>query len=490
VKRAMSLALLAALVVSTDVRPGVRAESARPAGPDWTGLRGDLRRILDQADLDGASFGVVFIDVESGDVIFEHDADALLNPASNAKIVTAAAALAILGPEYRFETGLYGRVNGASIDGPLFLRGRGDPTLEVEDLYALAAELRRDGVRVIRDGIVVDSTFFDSETEPPAFDQQPGERAWFRAPVGGVNVNGNVVSVSARPGSTPGRPAVVTAEPEGYLDLVNDTVTTEAGAPSITFFTSGQDGGTRARVAGSLPVSASGVRRRSRIDNPSLFAGAALREALESLRIRVMGDVREGTTGGQQRLLAFHRSEPLSSVLWLLGKNSDNFTAEALLKTMGAEGTPQGTWERGREAVGRYLASIGIAPEAYRLVNGSGLFDANRFSPRQLVTILRAAWRDQTIRSEFVSQLATGGVDGTLSHRYRQPPAFRNVRAKTGTLNDVTALTGYVLAPPDRHTVAFSILVNGAHGRVSRGRALQEALVTAVAEHLHASGEE
>lgn len=489
-KRAICLAILVAFGIGTHAQPEALAEQARAVESDWSPMRGQLRRVVDEFDLGSADVGIVFVDVETGEVLFEHGADAQLNPASNAKIVTAAAALSILGPEYRFETGLYGRVDGAAVDGPLFLRGRGDPTLGVEDIWALALELRRRGIRAIRGGIVVDSSFFDDETEPPAFDQQPGERAYFRAPVGAVNVNRNVVTVYARPSATAGRPAIVTAEPDGYLDLVNDTVTVEAGAASINLSTREVDNGTRARIWGSLPFGHRGVRHRSRIDNPALFAGAALRQALDALGISVLGDVREGTMSGPRRLLAFHRSQPLSSILWLVGKNSDNFTAETLLKTMGAENQPQGTWERGRAAVSNYLASIGLEPETYTLVNGSGLFDANRYSSRQLATVLRAVWQDQTIRAEFVSQLATGGVDGTLRNRYRRAPARRNVRAKTGTLAAVTALSGYVLAPSGRHTVAFSIMVNGVRGRVGRGRALQEELVTAVAEHLHRAADE
>jgi D-alanyl-D-alanine carboxypeptidase/D-alanyl-D-alanine-endopeptidase (penicillin-binding protein 4) len=429
--------------------------------------------------------GVVFIDVETGEVIVEHNAEELLNPASNAKIVTAAAALSILGPEYRYETALYGTIVGNAIDGPLYLRGRGDPSLGLEDLWALAAELRRRNVRAVRGDIVVDGTYFESETEPPAFDQQPNERAYFRAPVGAVNVNRNVVYIHVRPSSGAGRPALVTAEPSGYLDLTNDTTTLEGGAPSIRISTRAADGGTAARVWGSLPLGHVGMRRRSRIDNPSLFAGAALQEALTSLGIRVRGRVREGAMSSSNRLLAQHRSDPLSAMIWEVGKNSDNFTAETLLITLGAQREQPGTWEAGREAVRGFMTSIGIDREAYRVVNGSGLFDANRYTPRQLATVLQAMWRDQTVRAEFIAQLATGGVDGTLSRRFTSAPALRNVRAKTGTLSDVTALSGYVLAPPGRHTLAFSILINGARGRLGRGRNLQDALVTAAAEHLH-----
>ncbi len=479
------LVALVAVALGTHDRPQAHAEPRRQEARPGE-LEERLRRIIADADLGGATVGILFVDAETGAVIVEQGADVQLNPASNAKIVTAAAALAILGPEFRYQTSLHGAIDGASVDGPLYLRGRGDPTLTTADLWDLAAELRRRGVRSVRGDVVVDGSYFDRETEPPAFDQQPGERAYFRAPVGGVNVNGNVVSVHVRPAGSAGRPAIVTADPEGYLEIVNDAVTTESGAQSIRFATRPEGGGTRARIWGSLPVGHRWLRQRSRIDNPGRFAGAALVEALGSLGVRVRGRVVEGVTPGSAPMIGHHRSAPLVDVLRLVGKNSDNFVAETLLKTLGAEAAGPGTWERGRVEVRRYLESIGIPPGSYTLVNGSGLFDANRYSAGQLVAVLRASWLDQRTRPEFVAQLATAGVDGTLELRFRQAPMLRNVRAKTGTLADVTALSGYVLAPPGRRTVAFSILVNGARGRLAQGRQLQEDLVTAVAQHLHA----
>jgi D-alanyl-D-alanine carboxypeptidase/D-alanyl-D-alanine-endopeptidase (penicillin-binding protein 4) len=446
-----------------------------------------LRRIVANAEVGNSTVGAIFVDVATGHVIYHTNADTLMNPASNAKLITAAAALSLLGPEYRFETALYGDVDGAVIDGPLYLRGRGDPSLTIPDLWELAAELRRTGVRVIRGDLIVDDSFFDNDTEPPAFDQQPNERSYFRAPVGALNINRNVVTVFVRPAGAAGRPGLVTVEPEGYMDITNDTMTTEAGRGSIRFSTRPGGEGTRARLWGNIPEGSRPVRQRSRIDNPSMFAGAALAEALNTLGIRLRGRVREGVMSPPVRMLAYHRSDALSSLLWIVGKFSDNFTAETVLKTMGAQRAGAGSWDRATAAVADYLAEIGLQPNEYQYTNGSGLFDANRFSPRQMATLLRAVWQDQTIRSEFIAQLATGGVDGTLRTRFREAPALRNVRAKTGTLAAVTALSGYVLAPNGRAPIAFSILVNGARGRLAHGRRLQNELAEAVAASLHSA---
>jgi D-alanyl-D-alanine carboxypeptidase/D-alanyl-D-alanine-endopeptidase (penicillin-binding protein 4) len=184
-------------------------------------------------------------------------------------------------------------------------------------------------------------------------------------------------------------------------------------------------------------------------------------------------------------MLAEHTSLPLGALMLRVGKNSDNFYAEQLLKTIGAEsrGDP-GTAEKGVEAVEEVLASIGIDPEQVTYRNGSGLYDANLIAPSHITKVLAAAYNDPRIRAEFVSQLATGGADGTLRRRYRVETARRRVRAKTGTLHDTSALSGYVLAPPGVSPVAFSILVNDVPGRVGVFRTFQERLVTAVAEFL------
>jgi D-alanyl-D-alanine carboxypeptidase/D-alanyl-D-alanine-endopeptidase (penicillin-binding protein 4) len=131
------------------------------------------------------------------------------------------------------------------------------------------------------------------------------------------------------------------------------------------------------------------------------------------------------------------------------------------------------------------LTAWGLAKDSYTYRNGSGLFDANRFSARQLTQVSVAAYTDAAIRPEFLSQLATGGVDGTIQSRFAKAHTRRYVRAKTGTLNDVSALTGFVFDPNGNHPIAFSIILNNASGYISAARAFQEKLVTAIADFLH-----
>jgi D-alanyl-D-alanine carboxypeptidase/D-alanyl-D-alanine-endopeptidase (penicillin-binding protein 4) len=195
--------------------------------------------------------------------------------------------------------------------------------------------------------------------------------------------------------------------------------------------------------------------------HPSLFTAYTLRQLLERRGITLDKPVRVAAAPAPGlRVLATHESAPLAVVVQELNKRSNNFMAEQTLRTLGAEiiGRP-GTWDKGLEAVGRYLANVGIKRGAYQMTNGSGLYDSNHFSAEQLTTILRAMSRDFRLSAEFLSSLAVAGTDGTIAHRMAGTPAERYVRAKTGTLASVSCLSGFA-GSPGHVPLVFSILIN------------------------------
>jgi serine-type D-Ala-D-Ala carboxypeptidase/endopeptidase (penicillin-binding protein 4) len=434
-----------------------------------------------------SSLGVAVVDVNTGTEIYSRNGGILYNPASNAKIITAACALKRLGPEFRFVTSMHGRLDSGVIRGPIYVKGHGDPSLKTKDLWEMVQVLIAAGVRRVEGGVVVDDSYFDAENLPFAYDQQKNEDAAFRAPVGAVSLNHNALSITIRPGPQGMSPARVLLDPPGYAVLANDTVTMSDSAHNPKISAAKFENRTRIRVWGQIPLGARAVTYYRRIDNPSLFTGYAVKEVLKASGISVGGDVQVGPLSRGAAKLSEHFSKPLSAVLWETGKMSNNFVTETVLKTMGAEAGDDepGTWAAATGAAGETLAAWGMAPDSYVYRNGSGLFDANKFSARQLITVLRAVYLDAGIRPEFLSQLATGGVDGTIRSRYRNDAAKRHVRAKTGTLADVSALSGYVLDAAGRHPIAFSILVNDAPGYVSSARSFQERIVTAIAKFLN-----
>lgn len=474
---AAQLAVLAAALAW--LRADARAQPADPAAPI-------AALVARAAPSVGGQLGVVVLDIASGRVLYAHDPDVALNPASNAKLVTAAAALDLLGASYRFVTALHGRVEGERVAGPLVLRGTGDPALSSADLIALARELRAAGVQRIDGPILVDDTAFGSEHLPPAFEQQPNESAAFRAAVSAVSVDDNTLVVRVRPGPAPGAPAVVTADPPGYLEVDSALTTSDGGEPSVRLEVSAlPDGREHARVTGSFPAGLRGASYRRRLANPSVAAGFALRSALATVGV-ALGDaaVRAGALPAGLPVLASHASDPLSALLYAVGKDSNNFRAEMTLLAIAAQDPPRAgapvTFQRGTERVAAWLAQRGIATDGIRLRNGSGLFDANRISARQLAAVLRTAYRDPRLRDEYVAQLAVGGDDGTLRNRLRIPGAERWVRAKTGTLDDVIALSGYVLSPRPERTLAFVVLANGIRGHQADVRQLGDRIVEAL----------
>ena len=475
-------------------RPPAPAEMPRPpADPNerraW--LKTSLDEIFAAPALSRAKLGVLVIEADGGKPLYARGEKAALNAASNVKIVTSASALALLGPDYRWKTTLSiaGSGKGApaapggDIAGELFLRGFGDPTLDTQDLASMAAELAALGVKRVKGAIVADESFFDAAHVGPAYEQKTDSTP-SRAPSAALSLNGNLVSVTIIPAAKAGAPARVLVDPPSGAFVVSGRVVTAANGPALgTVETKEEsDGRTTIVVAGRVRLGSEPRSYRRRVTNPPLFAAYTLKALLERRGITVAQSPRVGTapTSGL-RILATADSAPLGVVVHDLNKRSNNFTAEQVLRTLGAEivGRP-GTWDKGLEAVGRYLASLGVRKGSYQMANGSGLYDSNRFSAEQIVTVLRGAMRDFRIAAEFMSSLAIAGTDGTIGHRMGGTPAERFVRAKTGTLATASCLSGFA-GSPGHAPLIFSILMNDVPGAGEARRAQDRAAELLVA---------
>jgi D-alanyl-D-alanine carboxypeptidase/D-alanyl-D-alanine-endopeptidase (penicillin-binding protein 4) len=409
------------------------------------------------------------MDASTGSLLAGSDEHRLVNPASNTKVLTAAAALDKMGPDYRFTTGLFGQLSKEGVVSTLVIRGDGDPSLETDELFELANALRQQGVRRV-DGILVDQSYFDDVFIPPAFSQQPNEWAPFRAPISAVSLERNAVTLNVVPGRA-GSAATSWFDPPGFVEVRGSIETRPAGAGDGARLTLTPKGSKlEATLAGFVGEGAPRLRFGKRVDDPRLFPAFVLAEVLREMGIDVRGTVASGGEKVHARL-TYVESAPLAVLVRELGKNSDNFYAETLLKTLGGflHGAPAHTAD-GASGIIEWLGTIGALEPGTRLVNGSGLFDANRVSARTLAAVLRHAYGSARIGPDFVAQLAVGGVDGTLRSRFPRERDQRIVRAKTGTLDDVVALSGYVLSPPGRSPIAFSFIVEGVTGRHGEAR--------------------
>ncbi len=439
-----------------------------------------LAAIVDGSPLTRARAGIFVAEVETGAVVYARDADVLLNPASNVKLVTSAAALARLGPGFRFATEFL--VDAGAQAGPtvkaLYVRGKGDPTVVTERLWAIAGELQHLGIGRVAE-VVVDDAYFDDVRSGPGYDQETGDHAYL-APAGALSLNFNAVAVHVRPGARARARGVVELEPASdHLELENRTVTVARGPRRIKVSAVARNGRQRIVVEGRVPLGSRAGAVWRKIDDPAAYFGSTLARLLELRGVKV-GRVRHGAVPAGARLVHVAESDTLGEIVRRLNKTSNNFVAEQLLKTLGAEtrGAP-GTWANGVAAVEEFLAELGLPRGSYVMMNGSGLNDTNRFSARQLVTLLRAMWGRFPLQAEYVASLPVAARDGTIRWRMEGTEAAGRLRAKTGTLESVTSLSGYVQDGAHR-TLAFAVLVNDIPARGPVVRAV-DALGSALA---------
>lgn len=416
----------------------------------------------------GGSVSVRISEADSGNVWAELNPTLPLNPASNMKVLTAAAALTRLGSEYRYSTGLYGEINAGKVD-PLVLRGQGDPSLATADLWQLARALHNLGVAQVGN-IQVDQSRFDEQFVPPAFEQQPDEWAAFRAPVSAVALERNAVTLHVL-ATRAGEPARSWFDPPGVVSVDGSIQTQAPGSrEAIQLSMEPRPDALVAHIGGHVAEGLPRMRFDRRLDDPRRAPGLALAAILAECGMPVQGTVSLGGEGVKQRLV-FHESVPLSQLLTELGKNSDNFYAEMVFKTLGAElGALPAKSQEGAKALLAWLAELGLSAPDTRIENGSGLFDSNRVSAKTMTGVLEHVYRNPAVYPEFLAQLAIGGVDGTLRNRFRKLSPKRSVRAKTGTLSAAIALSGYVLSPSGKAPITFSFLINQIEGHAGDAR--------------------
>ncbi|HMG22442.1 MAG TPA: D-alanyl-D-alanine carboxypeptidase/D-alanyl-D-alanine-endopeptidase, partial [Kofleriaceae bacterium] len=278
-------------------------------------------------------------------------------------------------------------------------------------------------------------------------------------------------------------------DPGDYVALINKgTTTVTRGRTRLVVDIKPKPDRVEITVSGQIRWGEGSWEVRKRMPDPARFAGEVFRRALiehgVNVKARALG---QGAAPATARLLAAHDSAPLSEVVRHMNKLSDNYLAESVLKTLGAETrrTPgPATWSDGRSALHGYLASIGMPESGYRADNGSGLFDATEVSARQLTTLLRAAYSDFRVGPDLIASLPVGGVDGTLARRWHGRAASGRVRAKTGTLDKVTALAGY-FAIDAHHPLGFAILVNDIPpGQRASARTAADDIIDALAAYL------
>jgi D-alanyl-D-alanine carboxypeptidase/D-alanyl-D-alanine-endopeptidase (penicillin-binding protein 4) len=450
-------------------------------GPDLSGLGWVVDSFLAKRELAGARVGVLVVLRDGGATLFEENADLPMVPASNMKIVTGAAALSLLGPDYRFETvfATDGEIDGGVLEGDLYVVGSGDPSIVSEELWKIAEEVRLLGIETIAGDLVLDTSYFDSLTVA-SHDAANGQRA-YHARTGAVSLNFNSIAVHVFPGTRSGDPARVELAPAtGYVEVRNEARTGGRSASTLSIKRTYDGGRNVITVTGRIPASAARKTVYRNLEGPSEHFGTVLVEFLAGAGVEVTGGVRTGEAPADADVLFVHESKPLSLVVRDLSKFSNNFVAEQLVKTLSAEiHGPPGTTQGGVRVLEEFLASAGADSGSFRVADGSGLSRDNRLSPRAIVRTLEATLDDFESSYEYVASLSVSGTDGTLEDRMGYAGVDGAVRAKTGLLDGVTAISGLMqtLAGDE---VLFSILVNGFDDEAWHAHDLEHAILTSI----------
>lgn len=418
-----------------------------------------LRPLLDAPALRGAKTSFLVTRLDSERPLIGLAEDMALHPASNTKLVTTAAALDVLGPHHVFRSELITARFKHGVAQGIYLVGGGNPRLVSESVWKLVDDAKRFGLKKIEGDLVVDNTRFTSRTMAPGYNDKKQDAA-YRAAVGATSVNFNAVLIDVAPGPV-GKKAKVTLRPGGgYVHLVNKTRMIRKGRSGVRVSAVAYKGRTRITVSGKMKVTDGHIVTRRRIDNPALFAGYALKRALRDAGIKFKGRVLIGKLPRKPKRLSHVDSPALARMIHDVNKHSNNFMAEMLLLNMAHEKTGTGDWRGGQKVVRRFLKRAGVHG-AYTYENGSGLFGKTRFSAQQLVTVLRFMANRRPALPEYRASLPIAGADGTLKRRMKHL-ALGVIRAKTGTLNGVVCISGYVTFA-DGTEGAFSLLTNKAH---------------------------
>lgn len=420
--------------------------------------------------LKGAIVGMSVRSATTGDLLYSYNGDTSLTPASNLKLFTAAAALQILGPNYTYQTEVRtnGKINRKGLlRGNLYLKGKGDPTLTVEDLKVISKKLKQKGINTINGDLIADDTWYDDvrySIDLPWSD----ETAYYGAQISALTVSpdedydAGTIILEVSPSKVGKKPNVNLIPNTKYIKLVSNAKTVEMdNKKEIKIMR--VHGTNEIHINGSIGIDELPKKEWISVWDPTKYTLALFIKALHQEGINVRGEEHIGKTPVKTKVLLTHQSEPLSAILLPLLKLSNNTIAEMFIKEIGRTVKKDGSWETGIEIEKKSLEELGLNMSGTVLRDGSGISPINTI---QANTVTQLLFKVQSMHwfSPFYESLPIAGekgklVGGTLQNRMTRTPLQKNVIAKTGTLTNVSSLSGY-LQTQSGENVIFSIILN------------------------------
>lgn len=441
----------------------VLVASTSLCGPVLAGLAGRIGEAVGKARQ--SEYAIHVVEPDSGTVIYTHNATKAMIPASNMKLITTAAALRYLGPLFEYETKI------GLCDNTLVVIGSGDPLFGDPDIDArygrseswifdrVIEGLQERDIDAVTD-IIVDTTVFDDQRVHPNWLESDLNR-WYACEVCGLNYRANCIEIVTD--NQGGRVAVEVEPTTSFIEIVNQIQPVSSGPSAV--------GAYRTRQPNRITLKGKCRNKEGpfdvAIEQPGAFFGFVLAEHLIRAGIPVGGRLVEKAFDQDSPfvLVAEHKT-PLIDCLHRSNKDSLGLAAEALLKTIAAHESPDGkngSWQRGRELIGRYLTDLGIPRKEFDIDDGSGLSRENRLSARAITTVLLDVYKSGNWEL-YQTSLAVGGEDGTIGKYFKQAPYRAEILGKTGYISGVRSFSGVCLT--DRGPYLFAVLSN--RGSLSR----------------------
>ena len=447
-----------------------------------------LNQLLkNEPSLQGAIAGVSIRSAESGEIIYNYNGNIRLRPASNMKLLTAAAALSILGEGYRFKTDIFsdGNVNRRMLQGNLYIRGKGDPTLLKSDFDKVAAELKKQGIAIICGNLIGDDSWYDDvrySVDLPWSD----ETTYYGAQVSALSASPNTdydagtVIIEIVPGKKLGEKATIALVPNTNYIKVISNVKTVSEEEQREIIVERIHGTNTVSLEGSIPINTPKVKEWVAVWEPTEYALNLFKQSLKEHDIKLLGNIKVGKAPEKATILATLQSMPLKDLLIPFMKLSNNGHAEVLIKEMGRVITGNGDWDNGLDVMRSEITKLGVNTNTLVVRDGSGISHINLIPANEISQLLFSIQKEDWFPSYFNS-LPNGGnserlVGGTLRNRLK---TIDNVKAKTGSITTVSTLSGYIETAHGEKLI-FSILLNNLMDD-SKGKGIENKIVEIIA---------
>lgn len=458
-------------------------------------LRNDLNQLLGDSAANSTSVGVFVYSLKNKELLYARNECKAMIPASNMKLFTTVGALEYLGEDFRFTTSLFldgiVRTNGEYV-GNIIIRAAGDPSMSsffypdpMTLIQSWCKALDSLGIRTVLGNIVGDDSYFDDAPLGAgwSWDDIPYT---YSAQIAALSFNDNKIDIVVRSADTPGKPVETEVAPTTpYVRIDNRLLTVRSDSTrSIDFYRAMHSN--TIELVGAFPLDTTPTRGQRTlsvtIDNPTQFTLTLFKQALKEQGIPVFGttmDIRQRSGSNkvsynELRPVAHFTSPPLKEIVRVVNTHSHNLCAEMLLRTIGKEVSGKGSAEEGINAIKKLCKERGVDLEGASFADGSGLARSNIVSARQIGSLLIAAYHSK-YRSSFMRSLGSPTEKGTLSGRMKGSLAEKVVRAKTGSLGGISALSGY-LTSRDQEPLVFSMIFNNFTLPQSKIRAIQDAI--------------